>query len=758
MSSVRLPSWVLGPLVLLGAVVAGQAIGLLDEGETIPIPIQLGQSLVGGAAIALVAVGVVLVYRATRVVNFAQAGFGTAGAMLFLCLASLWQWPVLLAAPAAVIGAGLAGVLIEILVIRRFARAPRLVLTVATIAIAQALAGLTLFMPRLFGLIIEVDRNGGGGGGPQIIVRGTGAQYARTAPGSPFDGFNGEWFPWQWDGDDIFVVVAALAAMAALAWFFRATPQGVAVRGAAENTDRAALLGINTGNLSSLVWGLATALAAVGAVAMAMQRDSTLFGTVGRALTQGGSLADAVGVTLLLRALTAAVVARMENLPLAVATAFGISILEASVFWTSGQNVTVDAALLVIIVVSLLVQRSRGARIEAAATSSWEATEEIRGVPAELAPVPQVRNGIRRAVWTIGLIVVAYPWAMSPAQTSHGAVFALYGIIGVSLVVLTGWGGQISLGQFAFAAIGALVGGAVTGRYDLPFALALLLGSLAAAAVAVGVGIPALRIRGLFLAVSTLGFAVAVGTVVMNHTYFGWLFPDTVPRPKLLWFDTDADERTFYYLCVAALAFAIFVATSLRRSRTGRVLIAMRDNEQFARSHGIDVVRTRLAAFGVSGFLAGLAGVLYVHHQESLILNSYGPDQSISMFLMAVIGGLGNVYTVLVGALYLGITTVVIDNAYGRLLASALGVLTILLFYPQGLGAVVYRMRDSWLRRVALRNRIVVPSLLGNRVDATKVALGERLADLGDVPEEYVLPSEIGTAGRSQLARVWKYD
>jgi branched-chain amino acid transport system permease protein len=347
---------------------------------------------------------------------------------------------------------------------------------------------------------------------------------------------------------------------------------------------------------------------------------------------------------------------------------------------------------------------------------------------------------------------------MSPAQTSHGAVFALYGVIGVSLVVLTGWGGQISLGQFGFAAIGALVGGAATGRWGLPFAIALLLGALAASATAVGVGIPALRIRGLFLAVSTLAFAVAVGTVVMNHTYFGWLIPTTVPRPKLLWFDTDADERTFYYLCLAALGFAIFVAQSLRRSRTGRVLIAMRDNEQFSRSHGIDVVRTRLAAFGVSGFLAGLAGVLYVHHQESLIISSYGAEQSIAMFLMAVIGGLGNVYTVLMGALYLGITTVVIDNAYGRLLASAFGVLAILLFYPQGIGALLYRIRDAWLRRIALRNRIAVPSLMGDRTDASKVALAERLSDIGDVPSEYELPSAIGTAGRSQLSRVWKYD
>ena len=752
-----LPTWITPPALVIGAAILVQLVGVIDEGDTIPLSIQFGQSLVLGSSIALITVGIVLVYRSSRVVTFSQAGFGTAAAMLFLCLYSIWGWPFWLAFGGALVAAMAAGVLVEVFIIRRFAHAPRLVLTVATIALAQGFGGLTLFMPRLFGLFVELSDESTSSN-VQLEIHGNGAANATAAPQSPFERFRGTWDPWQFDGDDLFGIAVAIVAMAALAWFFRRTPQGVAVRGVAENRDRAALLGINPSTLSSLVWALAAGLAAIGALASSLKGDTSIVGELGRALLQGSGVAEAIGASTLIRALAAAVVARMENLPVAVASAFGIAVFHSSVFWTSGQTAMVDAAMLLLIVGALLFQRARGGRLEAVATSSWEATEEIRAVPSELAPMPQVRAGLRRALWIGGIVVAAYPWVMSPSQTNHGGVFALYGIVGVSLVILTGWAGQISLGQFGFVAIGALVGGAVTGKWGLPFPVALVVGSLVSTAVAVAVGIPALRIRGLYLAVTTLAFSVTVATVVLSRDWFGWLMPSTVKRPQLLWIDTDADERAYYYICLAGLAFAIFVASSLRRSRTGRLLIAMRDNESFARAHGINAVRTRLTAFGVSGFLCGVAGVLFVHHQEGLTVAAYGPEQSIQMFLMAVIGGLGNTYTVLAGALYVASITFLSDNAYVQLFAGSLGVLTILLFFPQGLGALLYRARDSWLRRIALRNRINVPSLLGDRVDGSKVVLGERLRELGDIPEDYVLDSEIGVAGRSQLTRVWTYD
>ena len=749
-------SWLMAPALLVGAIVTGQVVSAIwGKSDTafpwVPWSVQLGLSGVFGCLSALAAVGIILVYRSGRIINFAQTGFGVGATMLYLLLSSAWGWSFWLAAPFSIAIAGLIGVLVEVFIVRRFVNAPRLVLTVATIALAQAFAGITLVMPRIWGYErIPNDPTGGLAGLPS------------TAPATPFDSWSFEWYPMRFTGAHVATVIITVAVMAGLAAFFRYSSTGVAVRGSSENASRAQLLGINTNNLSTVVWVVSALLSAVAGLLYAMVIGQSVLGAMGSSIeSSGGSgLGEAIGVTVLLRALAAAVVARMENIPLAVAAALGIAIFEQSVFWSLRQSALVDAVLLGVIIVALLAQRARFARVDETATSTWAASEEIGGIPSELAPLPQVKAGVRRALWLLAAVVLLYPWVMSPSQTNLGALYAIYGIVGISLVVLTGWGGQISLGQFGFVCVGAVIGGATTSRLGLPFLVALLFGTVAAAGMAVGVGLPALRIKGLFLAVTTLAFAVACSTVLLNPTYFGWLLPKALNRPRLLWFDANTDERTYYYLCAFFLGCAIFVVQGLRRSRTGRLLIAMRDNERTAQSHGINLVRSRLTAFAVSGGLAGFAGVLYAFHQATVSAESFGPEQSIQMFLMAVLGGLGSVYAVLVGAIYLATTTILISDAWLQLLASSVGVLTILFFFPTGLGSLVFRARDGWLRRIALRNRIFVPSLLGDRLlrgEEARVPIAARIDELDEVPVTYRLDSNIGEAGSSQLTKLWRY-
>src|SRR5207237_9917571 len=144
---------------------------------------------------------------------------------------------------------------------------------------------------------------------------------------------------------------------------------------------------------------------------------------------------------------------------------------------------------------------------------------------------------------------------------------ALYGLIAVSLVGLTGWAGQISLGQFAFVGLGAAVSASLLVHAGADFLLALLVASLAGAAAAVLVGIPALRIQGLFLAVATLAFAVPVSTFLLNSRYFPTLNPSQFDRPVVLQrFNLD-DPLTFYFVCVAGLLVAVALARNFRRSR-----------------------------------------------------------------------------------------------------------------------------------------------------------------------------------------------
>jgi branched-chain amino acid transport system permease protein len=459
----------------------------------------------------------------------------------------------------------------------------------------------------------------------------------------------------------------------------------------------------------------------------------------------------------------------MENLPVTVAAALGIAILRQSMFWAFDDTALIDGGLLVLIVVVLLVQRAPATR-GGAAGGSWAASEEVRPVPAELRDLPQVRSGLRRGRLALGLVALAFPWVMSPTQTAQGQIFLIYGIVVVSIVVLTGWGGQISLGQFAFVAMGALVGSSLTSRAGLPFLVALVLASLLGAGIAVVVGLPAMRITGLFLAVTTLSFALAVSSVVLNQRYFGWLQPAAITRPKFLFLDTE-DERVYFYLCVVALLLSLWIASGLRQSRAGRVLIAMRENERTAQSFAINRVRTRLATFAISGFLASFAGVLLAHQQHSVRAAAFTPDQSVQLFLLAVIGGLGSVPGALMGVAYIAAVNIFVPGATGQLLASGAGVILVLLFYPTGLGGLVFAGRDAWLRRVAMRQGIYVASLMGNlrtvgegaRASlAPKYATSSGPADLESmdrevVPVRYRIPSAIGVRGESQQAHGWRW-
>ena len=146
--------------------------------------------------------------------------------------------------------------------------------------------------------------------------------------------------------------------------------------------------------------------------------------------------------------------------------------------------------------------------------------------------------------------------------------------------------------------------GSLTGRVGVPFWFAVPIASAVAGAFAALVGLPALRLKGLFLGVSTLALAIAVSAVLFNDKYFGWLLPDSIDRPTLFFLDFDQD-RPMYYLCLVCLVLSIVVTLNLRRSRFGRLLIAMRENEANVQSFGVSAVRLKLTAFAVSGTMAG---------------------------------------------------------------------------------------------------------------------------------------------------------
>ncbi|HYD09070.1 MAG TPA: hypothetical protein VEA78_03120, partial [Acidimicrobiales bacterium] len=462
MNRLRLPSIPgAGPVgCIVVAWVAGQLVSKLGRGDWMPLAMVV-KAMVFATPTALLAIALLLVYRSSRIINFAQASFGIASSMLYLLLSSVWGWSWWLAAPAAVLFAAACGLLFEMAIARRFTRAPRLVLTVVTLAFGQLLTGLALLGPQIFGF---VDRPGREDDDP----------LPSFAPDTPFDGWSKLWSSERFTGDHIAAGVLAILVMVGLAVFLRRTKMGVAIRGASENTDRASQLGINTGSLSTIVWVLTATIAGVAAV-LEMGSEAT---SLQAAVLGGGAT---VGMPALLRALAAGVLARMERLPMAVGAAIGIGIFERAVFFASGTTNVVDAAILGLVIVALLVQRRKLARTDVDVTGAWAASEELKAIPPQLRDVPRVRAGVRRFATVLAVIVIGYPWVMSPSQTNLGGLYAIYGIVAVSLVVLTGWGGQISLGQFAFVAVGAMVGGTATASWGWPFLVALLVGSLVGA-------------------------------------------------------------------------------------------------------------------------------------------------------------------------------------------------------------------------------------------------------------------------------------
>jgi branched-chain amino acid transport system permease protein len=265
----------------------------------------------------------------------------------------------------------------------------------------------------------------------------------------------------------------------------------------------------------------------------------------------------------------------------------------------------------------------------------------------------------------------------------------------------------------------------------LNFWLALLLVPFVVAGLSLLIALPALRIKGLFLAIVTLAFAFAVRSVLFNEKLFGWLLPQDVTRPSFLFLDFE-DERSMYFLTVIVVGLMILLVTSLRRGRAGRVLIGVRENESNALSFGVSTVRSRLSAFAVSGYICGVAGVMWAHHQRAVQGLDFEALVSLDVFLYAVVGGVGSITGVLLGAAFFA-TRNLFQNTPGlQFLLSDIAILGILYVAPGGLASLFYGARDAVLRIVAQRRQMIVPSLFAD-MDPETLA-GQRIPLSDPIP------------------------
>jgi len=279
------------------------------------------------------------------------------------------------------------------------------------------------------------------------------------------------------------------------------------------------------------------------------------------------------------------------------------------------------------------------------------------------------------------LLLVASPWLLPEYWLTQLTFVLIYGVVGLGLMLLAGFTGLFSIGHAAFLGVGAYTQ-AVLVNAGLPFPLALAAAALLSAAVGVVVGLPALRVKGIYLGIATLAFGFIVEEVFARwDRVTGGNAGVHVKAPALGGWKLDSSAE-FYFLCLVVAVLATLAIVNLLRSPTGRAFVAIRDSEVSAQSMGIHLARYKTLSFAISAALAGVGGALYAHMIKFLSPDQFNIIQSIDLLLMVVIGGLGSVHGAFLGAIFL--------ITMPELIGIAKGVLPDVIGQAPGLKGAVY--------------------------------------------------------------------
>jgi ABC-type branched-subunit amino acid transport system ATPase component/ABC-type branched-subunit amino acid transport system permease subunit len=638
---------------------------------SIPFPVVVLGTIVG-ITYGLLAVGLVLVYRSNRIVNFAHGEVGAFAAALFGIAVIRWHIPYYVALPLAMVFGGAVAALAEVAIVRRLRNAPKLMSIVATLGIGQFL----VFFAA------AVNSAGSGYRFPQppfVPVFQVGA--LRITPA-----YSGMLF------------IAPLVVVG-IGIFLQKSSFGIGIRAAAANAEAARMAGIFAGRMSSLAWALAGGLSAFTAILVLPSR--------------GFSSGETFGPSLLLRALAGAVVARMISLPVALAAGVGLGIIEQVLLWNYPRAGFVEVALFVIILGSLLVQRGQGGREEE--KGSWAAVQAWRPVPEAFRRVFVVRH-----LGTItGLIAIVISAALVLVVSNSDAIILVsmmgFAVVGLSVGIITGLGGQLSLGQFALAAVGATISFHVASRVG-NFPLAFLYAGLGAAATSLVIGLPALRIKGLMLTVTTLSFALVTPAWLLQQP---WMLGTGVEPGRPSVFGRElATGRAYYGVALVTTVLMVLLARNVRRGGFGRLLVATRDNEDNARAFTIRTRLVKVQGFLLAGFIAGVGGAMFGHTFSRIGTTIFPTGASVDVVVMTVIGGISTLSGPLVGVLYtIGVPAFVPLDTAG-LAATSLGFLLLVMYLPGGLAQVILPLRDR-----------LIAALVRGKVDVVLAEGGDELAD-----------------------------
>jgi ABC-type branched-subunit amino acid transport system permease subunit len=562
-----------------------------------------------GAIDVLLGQGMILIYRGSGVINFAHGAYAMAGAYTFYELhiqRSMSFFPSLIVSVAVI---AVFGAATHVLLMRRLRHASPLSRLIATLGIVGILEGaFTIWF------------------GGNITIVPSSLPQGRIELGSVVLPEAQLW-------------LTAICVVLTLALYLgtRYTTFGTAMTAVAENRRAAAALGWSPDLVATITWSVGAALAAVAGVLV---------------VPLTGLSVSSLTLTVI-SAMAAALLGGFSSFPLTLAAGIGIGVVQSEIARYVTLTGVVDSVPFLAIMVILVV---RG--------TSLPSRSHV------LERLPSIGSGRIRPAIVIPLaaaliicITTVFPAGLSEAIT----VQVIAAIILLSVVVVVGYAGQLSLVQYGLAGVGGYVTAELVGNHGWPLALAIVAGVVAAAAIGILFGLPAVRTRGMNLAVVTLGLGVALQSMLFNNANLTGGFDGiTVGTAYLFGINVDpiAYPKRYAIVCVLLFVLCALATANLRRGRAGRRLIAVRANERAAASVGINVTGAKLAAFAISAGMAGLGGVLLAFQSHNIVLSGFDPLSSIYAVTYTALGGIGHIASSLIGSGFVtgGIGSYILDQ------------------------------------------------------------------------------------------------
>jgi len=591
--------------------------------------------LVVGNIYALLAVGLALIFGVADLINFAQGSVFSFGAYIGWLCAVYFKLPLPLTILVVLAASALIGIVIERFGTRPLQGRSRIAALLVTI-------GIGLIIDQLLQIVFSPD--------PRALPSGLPPWRFTIAPGATIGTL------------DLLIAGVGIVTSLALWLFLSYSRLGWAIRATAQDSEAARQVGIYTNRMNMLVFALASGLGGVGGLLIGMYYNN---------------IDPSLSVNATLKGIVAAMVGGLGSLPGAIIGGLVLGLTESYGIGIFGASYRDLFAFLILILV--LVFRPQGLFQRAG-----RPPEPLTGTfiaSSRSVPIP------RRTFALILLLALLLPLAGQPYVTQIGINALIYGLAAMSLTLIAGTVGQMSLGHAALLAIGGYASALLASNWGWPVALTIPLGGVVAALLGTLLVYPAFRLSGHYVSIATMAIAEIVALVILNWTGLtgGSMGLSGIPPLAIGGIDLG-DARSTYYVCLGLVLIMAVLQARLLRSHLGRSLRAVRDDQIAARSFGLSPSRYKAIAFLFGGFGAGLAGAISAHLFSYIDSTTFGIDLSILVLTIVILGGLGNIAGALLGALLLvALPELFREVAQYRVLIYGLALILLIRFRPQGL-------------------------------------------------------------------------